>query len=108
MEKQVEIIISFDKVEFIDDNSSGKVVSIIDKNQLMIELEEGLEIPVNKNDIIKVSSRRSKPDSLSEKYREDTTAFRKPTSDQTGIQLATLTEYDSLFSFHLITFYFLK
>lgn len=91
-----------DKVEFIDDNSSGKVISIIDKSQLMIELEEGLEIPVQKDDIIKVSSRKPKPESLSEKYKEDATALHKPISEQSGIQLAVINEHDNLFSFHLI------
>jgi hypothetical protein len=61
-----------DKVEFIDDNSSGTVVSVIDQKKVLIDLD-GIEIPVLKSQLIKVSGSNTEVKNLAEKYKDDLT-----------------------------------
>lgn len=57
-----------DKVEFVDDNTRGVVAAIVDKNLLMVTLENGLTIPVIKTQVIKITGTATNPQSLEEKY----------------------------------------
>jgi len=42
-----------DRVSFVNEEGQGKVVSILDAHNVLIQLEEGLEVPVNKQAIVK-------------------------------------------------------
>lgn len=59
-----------DTVEFIDDSTVGTVISIIDSKQLIISIE-GLEIPVLKSQLIRISKGPEKAKNMAEKYKDD-------------------------------------
>ncbi|MBL6964310.1 MAG: Smr/MutS family protein [Bacteroidetes bacterium] len=59
-----------DQVEFMDDNTVGTVVSIIDDKQIIISID-GLEIPVLKSQLIKISKGPQKAKNLAEKYQDE-------------------------------------
>ena len=42
-----------DKVAFLNHEGGGKVIALTDDDNLMIELEEGFEIPVNRGEVVK-------------------------------------------------------
>jgi len=84
----METFIAGDRVEFIDDKTQGVVMSVIDKDQLLILLDEGLEIPVYKSKLIKISSFKGTPSSLEEKYKEDIIVPVKISKETTGIFIA--------------------
>ena len=77
-----------DKVEFIDDKTIGTVISILDKNQILIAIEDDLEIPVLKSKLIKISASVDNPTSLQEKYKEDISSQKKIVTDATGLAVA--------------------
>jgi hypothetical protein len=57
-----------DKVEFIDDSQEGVVISVIDQTTVLVSIEDGLEIPVKKNQLIRISKASSQSKSLTDKY----------------------------------------
>lgn len=42
-----------DKVAFLNSEGGGKVIALLDDDNLMIELDEGFEVPVNRNEVVK-------------------------------------------------------
>jgi preprotein translocase subunit YajC len=42
-----------DQVAFLNYEGGGKVIALLDDDNLMIELDEGFEIPVNRNEVVK-------------------------------------------------------
>ena len=43
-----------DRVAFLNHEGGGQVLSIIDDHNLMLELDEGFEVPVNRKEVVKV------------------------------------------------------
>ncbi|MBT3800566.1 MAG: hypothetical protein HOG05_05395 [Bacteroidetes bacterium] len=95
-----------DQVEFIDDNTVGTVVSILDNKQLIISIE-GLEIPVYKSQLIRISKGPVKATNLAEKYKDDLTQVNsfthKSEATNKGLFIALSTgQKPETFQFQLI------
>jgi len=56
-----------DSIEFIDDNTKGIVAGIINKDQILVNIE-GLVVPVFTSQIVKTSKNAGQASSLEEKY----------------------------------------
>lgn len=57
-----------DTVAFINEPSKGKVLALLGKGQLLVLLDDGIEIPVSMDEIIKVSDYNIPPISFKKEY----------------------------------------
>jgi hypothetical protein len=85
-----------DIVEFIDDNTQGKVIAVLDKERLSISLEDGLEIPVYKSEIVRCERRGSASKSAVLPEKQGVTGEK-------GMYLALIrADNDTILNFYLI------
>lgn len=65
-----------DVVEFMDDKTRGKIVAIINSSTLLIDIDEGLEIPVLKSKVVKVSGVSQKHiENINSTYSDEFSGF---------------------------------
>ncbi len=67
-----------DKVAFLNNEGKGKVVSLLDNDQVLIELDEGFEIPVHVGEIVKERD-------FIKGERETETGHQAENNDKTGL-----------------------
>lgn len=65
-----EALMPGDQVAFLNEDGGGTVLSIIDENQVMVELDEGFEIPVPKSQLVKVKDFTQEKSASSEKEEQ--------------------------------------
>ena len=50
-----------DEIEFIDDKTRGFIISLLDNHTLLVDIEDGLEIPVPISKVVRISTSGNKP-----------------------------------------------
>ncbi|MFC2114555.1 Smr/MutS family protein [Bacteroidota bacterium] len=95
-----------DVVEFVDDKTVGTVIRIINDKQVLVDID-GIDIPVMKSQLIRISEGQEKSHSQTEKYRDDVVELVKENrtliGSNKGLFVAiSIGNSPEIFQFHLV------